>query len=62
LGFSFLNLNQQTLSDKVRIGEEPLNNSIFGIDFKSDVELPFITKGLSYLFSTKQMSSFNFEG
>ncbi|MFA7420385.1 MAG: cell surface protein SprA, partial [Melioribacteraceae bacterium] len=44
LGFSFLNLNQQTLSDKVRIGEEPLNNSIFGVDFKTNVNLPFITK------------------
>jgi cell surface protein SprA len=33
LGFSVLNLNQQTLSDKVRIGEEPLSNSIYGLDF-----------------------------
>src|SRR5690606_919648 len=31
LGFSILNLNQQTLSDKVRIGEEPLSNTIYGV-------------------------------
>ncbi len=61
-GFSYLNLNQTTLSDKVRIGEEPLNNSIFGMDFQTGIDLPFITKGLNYLISTKEMSSFNVKG
>lgn len=59
LGFSFFNLNQQTLSDKVRIGEEPLNNSMFGIDFKTNVDLPFITKALDKVISTSTPSSFN---
>ena len=58
LGFSFLNLNQQTLSDKVRIGEEPLNNSIFGVDFKTNINLPFITKALDKLISTSAPSTF----
>ncbi len=58
LGFSFLNLNQQTLSDKVRIGEEPLNNSIFGLDFKTNVELPFVTKALDKIISTSAPSNF----
>lgn len=58
LGFSFLNLNQQTLSDKVRIGEEPMNNSIYGLDFKTSFELPFITKGLDKLISTSAPSKF----
>ncbi|MFH1195486.1 MAG: cell surface protein SprA [bacterium] len=62
LGFSFLNLNQQTLSDKVRIGEEPLNNSIFGVDFKTKFDLPFITDGLNHIISTKQMSSMTLRG
>ncbi len=62
LGFSFLNLNQQTLSDKVRIGEEPLNNSIFGADFETSADLPFITKALDKLFSTSAMSSVSFKG
>ncbi|MBU2493614.1 MAG: cell surface protein SprA [Bacteroidetes bacterium] len=62
LGFSYLNLNQQTLSDKVRIGEEPLNNSIMGADFKTMIELPFITKGLDNLISTSAMSSFSLAG
>ena len=62
LGFSALNLNQQTLSDKVRIGEEPLNNSIYGLDFKTSVDLPFLTKGISALFPTKSMSTLSFQG
>lgn len=57
LGFSFLNLNQQTLSDKVRIGEEPLNNSIFGVDFLSKINLPFVTKALDNIISTSAPSS-----
>lgn len=62
IGFSYLNLNQTTLSDKVRIGEEPLNNSIFGIDFQTGFDLPFITKGLNNIISTREMSSFNLKG
>ncbi len=62
LGFSILNLNQQTLSDKVRIGEEPLNNSIYGIDFMTGADLPFITKALDNIISTRTMSSFSVRG
>jgi cell surface protein SprA len=62
LGFSILNLNQQTLSQKVRIGEEPLNNTIYGVDFTTGIDLPFITKGLDKIISTKEMSSFSVNG
>lgn len=62
LGFSALNLNQETLSDKVRIGEEPLNNSIYGVDLATSVDLPFITQGLNNLISTKEMSSLAMKG
>lgn len=62
LGFSFLNLNQQTLSDKVRIGEEPLSNTIYGVDFSTGTDLPFLTKALDNIISTKQMSTFTFAG
>jgi len=62
LGFSVLNLNQQTLSDKVRIGEEPLSNTIYGVDFSTSGELPFLTKLLDKVISTKQMSSFTLQG
>ena len=62
LGFSILNLNQQTLSDKVRIGEEPLSNTIYGLDFETAADLPFVTKGLDNIISTREMSSFSIKG
>ena len=62
LGFSMLNLNQQTLSTKVRIGEEPLSNTIMGIDFSTSQDLPFLTKALDHIISTKQMSSLSLSG
>ncbi|HCY77178.1 MAG TPA: cell surface protein SprA [Ignavibacteriales bacterium] len=62
LGFSILNLNQQTLSDKVRIGEEPLSNSIYGLDFTTSADLPIVTKLLDNVFSTREMSTFTLTG
>ncbi len=62
LGFSMLNLNQQTLSDKVRIGEEPLDNSIYGVDFGTSLDLPFLTKGLSTIIPSRTMSSLSVKG
>ncbi len=62
LGFTIMNLNQETLSDKVRIGEEPLSNTIMGLDFKTAADLPFLTNSLDYLISTKEMSTFSLNG
>jgi len=62
LGFSALTLTQQTLSDKVRIGEEPLSNSIYGVDFNTSADLPFLTKAIDKIFSTRDMSSISLSG
>jgi len=62
LGFTIMNLNQQTLSDKVRIGEEPLSNTIYGVDFSTAADLPFLTNFLDLFISTKEMSTFTFSG
>lgn len=62
LGFSMLNLTQQTLSDKVRLGEEPISNSIYGVDFTTSSEMPFMTKLLDHVISTKEKSSITFSG
>ena len=62
LGFSILNLNQQTLNDKVRIGEEPMSNTIMGVDFNTSADLPFLTNALDHIISTKQMSSISLAG
>ncbi|MBU0472533.1 MAG: cell surface protein SprA [Bacteroidetes bacterium] len=62
LGFSFLNLNQKTLSDKVRIGEEPISNTIYGVDFSTKHDLPFLTTALDKVFSTSAKSSLDLAG
>lgn len=62
LGFSVLNLNQQTLSDKVRIGEEPMSNTIMGVDFSTSADLPIVTKALDNIISTNTPSSISLNG
>lgn len=49
LGFTIMNLNQQTLSDKVRLGEEPNKNTIYGFDGQTSFKLPFLTKAIDAL-------------
>jgi len=49
LGFTIMNLNQQTLSDKVRLGEEPISNTIMGVDGTTNLELDFLTRALNWL-------------
>lgn len=56
LGFTAMNLNQQTLSDKVTIGQEPMSNSMYGLDFNGSYNLPFLTKALNSIFPTNEMS------
>ncbi|HLB00434.1 MAG TPA: cell surface protein SprA [Bacteroidota bacterium] len=64
LGFTAMNLNQATLSDKVRVGEEPTNNSILGMDASSAFDLPVLTSLLNGLpgIRTNEMSSMKFSG
>ncbi|MCC6396710.1 MAG: cell surface protein SprA [Bacteroidetes bacterium] len=63
-GFTVMNLNQQTLSDKVRLGEEPNNNTIFGIDGSTTFDLPFLTRALDALpvFQTREASQLKVSG
>jgi cell surface protein SprA len=49
LGFTVMNLNEKSLSDKVRLGEEPMNNTIFGLDASTSFNAPFLTKALNWL-------------
>lgn len=58
LGATLMNLNQQTLSDKVRLTEEPTNNLMMGFDFKSSISMPLLTDALNALplFQTREPS------
>jgi cell surface protein SprA len=64
IGFTLMNLNQATLSDKVRLGEEPTNNMILGADISSSFDLPFLTDAIDALpfMRTREMSSMRFSG
>jgi len=63
-GFTIMNLDQQTLSDKVRLNEEPINNTIYGFDGQTSGDLPFLTKALDALpfYDTKTKSEFSLRG
>lgn len=64
LGFTIMNLNQQTLSDKVRLGEEPNKNTIFGVDGQTQFNLPFLTSAIDALplLETRELSNFRITG
>jgi cell surface protein SprA len=64
LGFTIMNLNQQSLSDKVRLGEEPNNNTILGVDGATTIEMPFFTRLLDQLplFQSRELSSLRISG
>ncbi len=63
-GFTIMNLNQQTLSDKVRLNEEPINNTIYGFDGQTAGRLDFLTKAIDALpfISTRASSDFTLRG
>ncbi|MGH2574689.1 MAG: cell surface protein SprA, partial [Ignavibacteria bacterium] len=64
VGFTLLNLKQQTLNDKIRIGEEPTDNTIIGFDASTDIKANFLTKLLNNIpgYSTKDESILNLKG
>jgi cell surface protein SprA len=49
LGFTVMNYSQQSLSEKVRLGEEPISNMMLGLDGHTSMEVPFVTEALNFL-------------
>ncbi len=49
LGFTFLNLRERPLTQKVNIGDEPVNNTILGADFALTRSSQFLTNVLDRL-------------
>ncbi len=64
LGFTVMNLNQQTLSDKVRLGEEPISNTILGFDGGTSINLDVLTQAVNALpgIQTNAPSTFSIKG
>ncbi|MBN8702783.1 MAG: cell surface protein SprA [Bacteroidetes bacterium] len=64
LGGTILRLNERPITQKVNIGDEPIKNTIWGLDGNYRTEAPFITRFLDKLplISTKEPSNINVAG
>ncbi|HMU04084.1 MAG TPA: cell surface protein SprA, partial [Saprospiraceae bacterium] len=61
LGATFLRLAERPFTQKVNIGDDPINNKIFGLDYNYNDEVPWVTKMLDKLpfYSTAEKSNIN---
>ncbi len=64
LGFTVMNLSQQSLSDKIRLGEEPISNTILGLDGGATLDLDFLTRAVNWLpgIQTNAVSNISLKG
>jgi cell surface protein SprA len=64
LGGTYFRYNERPLDDKIRIGDEPINNMVFGFDANARFEAPLITRALDILplLSTRESSEITFSG
>lgn len=63
VGATYMHLFEKPYTEKVNIGEDPINNRILGLDFNVSKKAPWMTRLLDKLpgYSTKEMSSWNVE-
>lgn len=61
IGATYLNLFERPFTQKVNIGEDPIDNKIYGVDLNMKKDLPWLTKAIDKLpmVQTKDMSSIN---
>ncbi|MBI5324625.1 MAG: cell surface protein SprA, partial [Ignavibacteriae bacterium] len=64
LGFTLMYYDQSAIIDRVRLGEEPVSNTMFGLDTKLQWDTPWLTKMLDALpfYDTKAASSLQLRG
>lgn len=64
LGGTIIKLSERPLTRKVNIGDEPINNTVFGFDLTYKKDAPFLTRWADKLpiYSTKEKSSITIEG
>ncbi len=62
LGATYLHLFERPFTQKVNIGDDPINNRIYGFDVNYSNEIPMLTRLVDKLplISTKEMSTINF--
>lgn len=59
IGATFLQLFERPPTFKVNIGDDPINNKVYGLDFSFNKEIPWLTRAIDKLplISTKEPSS-----
>ncbi|MFW5701316.1 MAG: cell surface protein SprA [Bacteroidota bacterium] len=64
LGFTLMHYDQSAIIDRVRLGEEPVANTMFGLDGRLEWNAPVITRILDNLpfYDTKAQSSLSIGG
>ncbi len=64
IGATHMFLKERPFTQKVNIGDDPIANNIFGVDFKYNTESQFLTWLVDKLpfYSTKEVSSFSLSG
>lgn len=61
IGATLMHYDQSAIIDRVRLGEEPVSNTMIGFDAQFNLEAPWLTKALDLLpfYDTKEMSTLN---
>lgn len=64
IGSTFFKLKERPLQDKIRIGDEPINNSVIGLDAKANFDAPWLTRAIDKVpfLQTKESSNIKFSG
>ncbi len=64
LGGTVLNLTEKPLTNKVTFGDEPISNTIWGLDAQYSTEVPFLTKLIDNIpfIDTKEKSTITMTG
>ena len=64
LGGTVLHLSEKPVTQKVNIGDEPVSNTIWGVDYSYKTDVPFLTRLIDKipLINTKEMSSITTRG
>lgn len=64
VGSTYFNLNEKPIQDKIRLGDEPVNNTVIGLDANADFETPWLTRLIDRvpLLQTRAPSYFSISG